>query len=195
MKKTSYLLLLLALSCCIFLNQGCNNSPKKDGVQSSKASTEIEVKDTAAVLLVGDKAADFEVEMLSGEKISLSSLKGKIVLLTFWATWCPPCNEEFKALPEKIVNRFKGEEFVLLPISRGEERAVVEKKMTQFKEMGIDFPVGLDPQRAIYNQYAKSSIPRNFLIDRDGTIIYSAKGYDEEHFDKLINLIESKLKK
>ncbi|MFR6414606.1 MAG: TlpA disulfide reductase family protein [Alistipes shahii] len=64
--------------------------------------------------------------MIDGSKVALSELRGKVVLLSFWATWCPPCREELSHVQQQVIDRFAGEEFVFLPISRGEERAAVE---------------------------------------------------------------------
>ena len=62
---------------------------------------------------VGDKAADFTVEMLDGKQITLSKLKGKVVLVNFWATWCPPCREELKHVQKEIIDRFKGKDLYI----------------------------------------------------------------------------------
>ena len=56
----------------------------------------------------GDKAPDFTVEMGDGSKVQLSKLKGKVVLINFWATWCPPCREELKHVQKQIIDHFKG---------------------------------------------------------------------------------------
>lgn len=146
----------------------------------------------AATTLVrtGDAAPDFTVEMLDGTSLQLSSLRGKVVLVNFWATWCPPCREELSHVQEEIVDRYAGEEFAFVAISRGEERAVVEKFMA---DKGYHFPAGLDPQESIYKLYATQSIPRNFLIDRDGRIAYIGVGYDKKEFSELVGQIEKTL--
>ncbi|MBO5217659.1 MAG: TlpA family protein disulfide reductase [Alistipes sp.] len=140
---------------------------------------------------VGDKAADFTVEMLDGKQITLSKLKGKVVLVNFWATWCPPCREELKHVQKEIIDRFKGKDFVFLPISRGEKKATVEA----FREKaGYTFPMGLDPKQSIFKLFASNYIPRNFLIGKDGKIVYLSVGYDEKEFNELISAIDKALK-
>ncbi|MBR4995889.1 MAG: redoxin domain-containing protein [Alistipes sp.] len=140
---------------------------------------------------VGDKAADFTVEMLDGKQITLSKLKGKVVLVNFWATWCPPCREELKHVQKEIIDRFKGKDFVFLPISRGEKKETV---MAFREKAGYTFPMGLDPKQSIFKLFASNYIPRNFLIGKDGKIVYLSVGYDEKEFKELIEAIDKALK-
>lgn len=143
----------------------------------------------------GDMAPDFIVTMLDGTKVQLSDLRGKVVLLNYWATWCGPCMREFKVLPKTILDRFEGEEFVFLPISRGEKTEVVQKTMDELKEKGIAFNVGLDPDRDIYSLYATKYIPRNFLIDQHGKVVFTSIGYHDGELDEIAEKIEALLKK
>ena len=138
----------------------------------------------------GDMAPDFRVEMLSGERISLSSLRGKVVLLNFWATWCPPCREELSHVQSEIIDRFSDKPFVFLPVSRGEQRKTVERFISN---TGYKFAVGLDPYQEIYGKYATNYIPRNFLIGADGRVLYVSVGYDEADFKELIARIAEAL--
>ena len=138
----------------------------------------------------GQKAPDFTVEMVDGQKIALSSLKGKVVLINFWATWCPPCREEFKRMQKDVVDRFKGKDFQLLAISRGEKKATVD----QFRDkQGYTFPMGLDPKQEIYNKYASNYIPRNFVVGKDGKVIYVSVGYEPAEFENMLKAIEAAL--
>ena len=142
---------------------------------------------------VNDSAKDFVVQMINGEKIKLSELKGKVVLLNFWATWCGSCLVEFHAFPSKIVEPYKNSAFVLLPISTGETMEKVKDKMAQLKKDGIDFNVGIDPDRSIFNLYAKPGVPRNFLIDKKGIIRYISIGYNEEKLNNISSMINKLL--
>lgn len=139
----------------------------------------------------GDTAPDFSVTLTDGRTVSLSDLRGKVVLLNFWATWCGPCRQEMKNLPG-LLARFRGQDFVLLPVSRGEKEATVVRFL---KDNGYDFPAGLDPESAVYGKYATQYVPRNFLIDRTGRVVSVGVGYSPEEFAALVKTIEETLKK
>ncbi len=145
----------------------------------------------ATIIKEGAVAPDFEVEMFDGSKVRLSDLKGKVVLLNFWATWCPPCRAELACVEKAIIEKFKGKPFVFLPVSRGEEKATV----AAFREkMSYTFPMGLDTTNSIYKLYAQTYIPRNFLIGKDGKVVKASVGYDEAEFAELVKLIEKEIK-
>lgn len=146
-----------------------------------------QIVDPNAVAKVGDQCPSFTVQMLDGEVISIDSLRGKTVLINFWATWCPPCNEEMTRVEKDIVERFAGEEFVFLPISRGEKPEVVSAWRTK---KGYTFDTGLDIDTEIFPLFAETGIPRNYLIGPDDTIVYYEVGYEPELFDELVKKID-----
>lgn len=158
---------------------------------SGEVGKESETQTESTTLVkAGDTAPDFTVEMVDGSSVTLGDLKGNVVLLNFWATWCPPCRQELTRVETDIIDRFAGKPFVFLPVSRGEERAAVEA----FREKtGYTFPMGLDPARTIYDRYASNYIPRNFVIDRKGKVVLATVGYDEHEFEELIRTIEKTL--
>ena len=146
-----------------------------------------QIVDPNAVAKVGDQCPSFTVQMLDGEVISIDSLRGKTVLINFWATWCPPCNQEMTRVEKEIVERFADEEFVFLPISRGEKPEVVSTWRTK---KGYKFDTGLDIATEIFPLFAKTGIPRNYLIGPDGTIVYYEVGYTPDLFDVLVKEID-----
>ena len=186
-KKKSNLTLIVMLVLVIILGAFLllwNPTPAKEQERPTPEQATI-VKD-------GHKAPDFEVQMFDGSTIKLADLKGKVVLLNFWATWCPPCRAELARVEKDIIERFKGEPFVFIPVSRGEKRETV----AAFREkMGYTFPMGLDTESSIYKKYAETYIPRNFLIDKSGKVVKASVGYDEAEFAELIKLIEETIKK
>ena len=142
---------------------------------AEQKSAEDDVEATT-LIHVGDMAPDFTVTMLDGREIKLSDLRGNVVMVCFWATWCPPCRQELAHLQEGVIDQFKGEKLVVLPISRGEKRDVVEKFIT---DNNYTFGVGLDSDRAIYDLYASNYIPRTFIVNKQGKVVYRTAGYDE----------------
>lgn len=185
-KSNTSLWIMLALIAIIIavmlLLPSCGNNTRK-AVSEEEAATLVQV---------GDKAPDFTVEMFDGSRVALSDLRGKVVLLNFWATWCPPCREELARVQSDVIDRFAGRDFIFLPVSRGEARSTVGSFRSQ---KGYEFPMGLDSTQSVYGLYASNFIPRNFLIDKEGNIVKLTIGYEPEEFDALIADIEKTLEK
>ncbi len=156
------------------------------GIHSTLTAQENET-----LVKTGMEVPDFTVKMFDGQTIQMKELRGKVVLLNFWATWCPPCRMELARVEKDIIERFKNQDFVFLPVSRQDSY----DKIKAFREQtGYTFPMGMDPDRKIYSQFATASIPRNFIIDKTGKIVFMEIGYSEESFKKLIETIEKTLK-
>ncbi len=110
--------------------------------------------------------ADFTLKDLSGKTWTFSELRGKVVLVNFWATWCPPCRKEMPDL-ETIYQRFGAKGFVVLGIS-DEEAAKVEPFI---RERKVSFPVLLDPGRKVNEMFVVEGIPKSFVYDREGKLV------------------------
>lgn len=191
-KKQSPLRLWLLVALLVVVVVVIFVLPTADEAVPAPATEQVEDETEATTIAkAGTVAPDFTVTMFDGSTQTLSALKGKVVLVNFWATWCPPCREELKRVETDIIERFKDAPFVFIPISRGEERQTV----ADFREkMGYTFPMGLDPERKIYDLYASNFIPRNFLINQEGQVVMASVGYEVEEFDALIAKIEELVK-
>jgi peroxiredoxin len=139
---------------------------------------------------VGQVAPVFELEITDSGLFSLHEQKGKVVLINFFATWCPPCREELPALEKEIWQRFQGRELAVLVIGRGHNN---DEILPFLKENGYSFPAAGDPERAVYDLYASRFIPRNVVVGPDGTILFQSSGYDREEFEHMVDLIATTL--
>jgi len=110
--------------------------------------------------------ADFTLTDLKGKNWQLASLHGKVVLVNFWATWCPPCRKEMPDL-DALYQRFADQGFVILAIS-DEEQAKVAPFIAEHK---ITYPVLLDPGRKVNDLFQVQGIPKSFVYDREGKLV------------------------
>jgi peroxiredoxin len=134
--------------------------PEKQGYRARD-----ELQRQALTSSVGTKAPDFTLSSVTGTTVSLSDLRGKIVLLDFWATWCTPCREEMPTI-ELLSRQFKDKGLVVLGID--DEDATTQKDFME--KSGFSFLSLLEPKKQVTNQFHISGIPTIVLIDRGGSI-------------------------
>jgi peroxiredoxin len=141
---------------------------------------------------VGQPMPSFTVTELGGEKVSVGGGRGKVMLVNFWATWCPPCRVEMPRLEKEVWQKYKSEDFVMIAIAR-EQSA---QEITAFrKEYGFSFPMASDPQREVYKLFGNGGIPRSYVVGEDGKILFQSIGYNPAEFDQMKEAIETALKK
>jgi peroxiredoxin len=117
-------------------------------------------------------AADFTLATPDGGNFRLADQRGKVVLVNFWATWCPPCLEEMPAM-ERLWRRHKDAGFVLVAISLDADPKKVPPFVSARK---FTFPIALDPRMAVAETYGVRALPSSFVIDREGTMTGVALG-------------------
>jgi peroxiredoxin len=112
------------------------------------------------------RQADFTLRQLNGETWTLKELRGKVVLVNFWATWCPPCRKEMPDL-ETLYKQFKEQGLVILAISDEEE----SKVKPFIAEQKVTYPILLDPGRKVNELFEIEGIPKTFVYDRSGKLV------------------------
>ena len=123
-------------------------------------------EDQSKSALIGKLAPEFTLKTLDGKEVSLKDFKGKVVLLNFWATWCPPCKEELP-LFEEVYQKYKDKGFVILAINTDPENLQDFLKKSNIK---ITFPILIGEDRLL-ELYPVRGLPTSFLIDREGKIV------------------------
>ena len=133
---------------------------------------------------------EFELQDLEGKSIKLSSLKGKVVFLNFWATWCGPCRTEMPSM-QRLYERFKDQGLEILAVDLQEDKATVQSFV---KELGLTFKVLLDTKGTVGAQYAARAIPTTYLLDRKGFVFARMVGSREWDTPEMMELIRRILK-
>lgn len=121
------------------------------------------------------KTLDFTLGDMQGSKITLSGLRGKVVIVEFWATWCPPCRESVPELNE-VYEKYKGKNFELLGISVDKGGDALSSVRAFVKEHAVLYPVLLD-DRNVNSSFGVGSIPVMFVIDKEGKVVKRHTGF------------------
>ncbi len=117
---------------------------------------------------VNQPAPDFTLTDMQGNQVTLSQLRGNVVLLNFWATWCPPCREEMPSM-EELHQRYKNQGLVLLAVNVEAEGYEAVSRFLPGKD--YTFPILLDSAAEVQNQYKVFRFPETFIIDRNGMVV------------------------
>jgi peroxiredoxin len=135
--------------------------------------------DTESKGLVGTRAPDFTVVAMTGsnKRISLKKLRGKVVVVDFWGTFCEPCKKSFPRLQE-LNEKYAGKGLAIVAIS--EDEAEDKGKITQFAdEFGAKFTIGWDADKSVAKNYNPPTMPSSFVIDRNGHVRFQHAGYHD----------------
>jgi peroxiredoxin len=139
---------------------------------------------------VGNLAPAFVGTAITGESFALEQLKGKVVVLSLFATWCGPCNAELPHVEKELWQAFRGRGLVVLAVAREEG----PDKLRPFAaKLGLTFPLLPDPERKIFNLFATNYIPRLYVIGADGRIKFQSVGFDEVEFRTAVAVVRQEL--
>ncbi len=139
---------------------------------------------------VGAPAPDFTLENRAGGTVSLSDLRGEVVLLNFWATWCPPCREEMPLL-DQIYSRYEALGFTLLGVNVEQDSRLADRFLA---DVPVSFPILLDPKEQVSQLYRVPAMPTTVIIDRQGTVRYIHHGFRAGDEEKVHNEVRRLLR-
>lgn len=193
MKK---LLMLAFITMAIVSCQSGNKKNAEPIVENEPVAVEATTNQPDSVgyiVRLGEVAPDFEMELTDGQKVKLSDLRGKVVMLQFTASWCGVCRKEMPFIEKDIWQKHKNNaQFALYGIDRDEPLETVKAFA---EKTGVTYPLALDPGADIFAKYAdrKAGITRNVLIDKEGKIVMLTRLYNEEEFASLCKKIDEML--
>ncbi len=146
----------------------------------------------AAGLKVGDPAADFTLKSRNGEPVSMAGLKGQVVLINFWASWCGPCRQEFPLL-DTIHKKYKKLGFTVIGLNVEPDSKDAEAFL---KQNPVSFPIVYDPNDDLSKRYGIGGMPSVALVDRKGIVRWMHKSYnagdENEYMDQVRSLLAEK---
>ena len=188
-------LLAVSLLACSGQKKGAEAAESvSDTVKVATEAMSAQADSTGYIVRIEEMAPDFTITLTDGKQVTLSSLRGKVVMLQFTASWCGVCRKEMPFIEKDIWLKHKDNaDFALIGIDRDEP---LEKVLAFAKSTGVTYPLGLDPGADIFAKYAlrDAGITRNVLIDREGKIVKLTRLYNEEEFASLVQQINEMLK-
>lgn len=198
--KKEFATLAAAVVLAGLLAAGCGGrNTEKTAMQSQERTVEAEPDSNGNLVRVGQIVPSFTVNYLDGTVKKVEEFRGKVLLVNFWASWCPDCVNEFKEIPENLIKKYAdNEDFAYVFISRGEENEAILKFM---EKKGYDTipefrsAIATDRDSSVFLNFAKKGIPRNYLVDREGKLVFLGYDYSEENFAALQTAINETLKK
>ncbi len=169
--------LLFGLAAGLIIFYGLPSLPRLANASGGPTAT------PAPAPVVGAPAPNFRLKNLAGNDVELASLKGQVVLINFWATWCGPCEAEMPAIDQRY-QTFQNRGFTVLAVNLDEPA----NEVTNFiNRLGVTFPVLLDPGETVFDLYRVRGYPTTFIVDRSGMIAAQHVGYmSDEQLDRYL---------
>ena len=189
----------MLLAALVVAFASCQSNGKKSEEQAVESKVAIveagthEPDSVGYIVRVGDIAPELEMELTDGQKVKLSDLRGKVVMIQFTASWCGVCRKEMPFIESDIWQKHKANpNFALYGVDRDEP---VETVKAFAEKTGVTYPLALDPGADHFAKYAdrKAGITRNVLIDKTGKIVMLTRLYNEEEFATLCKKIDEML--
>jgi len=149
---------------------------------ATSAGAEADIKPWSGAATPSLKLRDLE-----GRPVDLDSLRGRVVLINFWATWCEPCREEMPAL-ERLREKLKGRNFELMTVNYGESNGAVSRFLSKLK---VSLPVLLDPYKEAAEAWKVRGLPMTFLVDAGGNARYWSFGEQDWNEGEPFRVVES----
>ena len=140
---------------------------------------------TAGAELVKGEAPNFTLKSLRGNNLKLSERRGEVIMLNFWASWCDSCKQGMPVLND-IYLRYRDEGFTLLSINIDKDP---EKAKKVLRELQVSFPVLMDTTHEVSEKYEVEEMPSTYLIDRDGNLRYTYRGFPGGFDDVLVKQV------
>lgn len=199
MRKEFATLMAAAVLAC-FLSVGCGGRNTENALRESlERAVTAEPDSNGNLVRVGQAVPSFTVKYLDGTVRKVEEFRGKVLLVNFWASWCPDCVNEFREIPENIIRKYAdNEDFAYVFISRGEENEAILKFL---EKKGYDTipefrgAIATDRDSSVFLNFARKGIPRNYVVDREGKLVFLGYDYSEENFAALQAAINETLKK
>ena len=145
-------------------------------------------KDSGYIVKIGEKAPEITLQLISGESVQLTDLRGKVVVLQFTASWCSVCRKEMPHLENEVWLPNKDKDFILIGVDYDEP---IEKVIAFKEKMKTTYPMALDPGAEIFAKFAlkRSGVTRNVVIDQNGDIAFLTRLFDKEEFNAMKSAI------
>lgn len=157
-------------------------------ISTGVKGTEVELKSEIEGLNKGETPPDFTLTTLAGETLKLSDLKGKKVVLNFWATWCPPCKAEMPHMQDYYEDKAKDENVEIVAVNLLYTEKSLDNVHNFINSFDITFPIPLDEKDKIGKMYEVLTIPSTYFIDSQGHLQHRVIGPVDE--DKLVKLVD-----